>query len=698
AQIDELTDKSKALEEQLNTDKEDNGKHEAERKALQEQIKRNALKIQECQSEEKDINQNINNVQKLIDDLEQKIEAESRKLERDEAAKRQQLMDQLGEVASRLTAKEEAFQALGREKQDLETRARSLQEQLKNATNDRNRVQQQLQDVQGWQNQLQNQQQSKLNAFGTNIGKHLIRTLESPRPRIYGKFVERILQEIDNTGWRGSTPPLGPLGRYVTLKDSTYREVLQNQIGGSMYQFVVSHPADRQVLGQILKRHSNQAPIVIAERDIFDFSRGLPQDRSIVTPLDVLEFSDDWVPRILVNAHSLERIGLTKTRAEADHMAERDPGRIFWSADQFRVTKYKDGGFSSQIMPELKRTDRRRLLFTVQDTAAQLRDAQEREQQLRHELDVIMKHGAKTDRALQEADQKRNNLFKQGRVIQTEISGLQRQKGDLEDLAKEEAPQEVAVLEGMRSEHITDKEKHMAAFQMVYERRLQLDGENKPLVEKAKMLRDRVEQANEANARIHAEMSRLFDQTCQARSNHKHYRDKLAEAERKVTEHNEKLAVTEEEYTAWHAKASEYCTEVMNPRNSDLVRKEVEALEKAVKQRERRQGASVDEMEAECVRTKRALEKTNAAIKGLEEMAQKLDYAVKIRIETWHTFRRNIALRTKAQFGFHLAVRSFIGHLHFDHVKSTLNLSVMTADQAQAQGTQRAKEARSLSG
>ncbi|KIO33826.1 hypothetical protein M407DRAFT_240946 [Tulasnella calospora MUT 4182] len=212
------------------------------------------------------------------------------------------------------------------------------------------------------------------------------------------------------------------------------------------------------------------------------------------------------------------------------------------------------------------------------------------------------------------------------------------------------------------------------------------------------MLRDRVEQANEAKQRILAEMSSLFDQTCQARSNHKHYRDKLAEAERKVTGHQEKLAVTEEEYTTWHAKASEYCAEVMNPRNANLVRKEVEALEKAVKQRERRQGASVDEMEAECVRTKRALDKTNAAIKGLEEMAQKLDYAVKVRIETWHTFRRNIALRTKAQFGFHLAVRSFIGHLHFDHVKSTLNLSVMTADQAQAQGTQRAKEARSLSG
>ncbi|KAG8896480.1 Structural maintenance of chromosomes protein 6, partial [Tulasnella sp. 408] len=711
AQIDELTDKSKALEEQLNADKEDNDKYEAERKTVQEQIRRNALKIQVCQGEEKDINQAINNVQKLIDELNQKIEAESRKLERDEAAKRQQILDQLGQVVSHLTAKQEDFQALGQQKQELEARFKALGEELKNADNHRNRVQQQLQEVQGWQKHLQNQQQNKLNAFGTNI------VIESPKIRIHGNFIDRVLQDIERTSWRGSTPPFGPLGRYVTLKDSTYREVLQNQIGGSMFQFVVSHPADRHLLVQILKRHSNQAPVVIAERDIFDYSRGLPQDRSIITPLDVLEFSDDWVPRILINAHGLERIGLTKTRAEADRMAEREAGRIFWSSDLFRVTKYKDGGFSSQIMPGMKETDRRKSLFAVQDTAARLRcvsrtspqacinsawphprEAQEREQQLHHDLDVISKQMAKANTALQEAKQKRDNLLPQGRALQQEISDLQRQKENLEDLSKEEAPQEVAVLEAMRAEHIQQKEKDMVSFQLVYQRKLQLDGENKPLLERAKMLRERVEQATEAKQRIHAEMSSLFDQSCQARSHHKHYRDKLAEAERKVTEHNEKLAITEEEYTTWHAKASEYCAEVMNPRNANVVRKEVEALEKAVKQRERRQGASVDEMEAECVRTKRALEKTNGAIKGLEEMAQKLDYAVKVRIETWHTFRRNIALRTKAQFGFHLSVRSFIGHLHFDHVKSTLNLSVMTADQAQAQGTQRAKEARSLSG
>lgn len=71
-----------------------------------------------------------------------------------------------------------------------------------------------------------------------------------------GNPSDRVLQDIQNTRWQGSTPPIGPLGRYVSLKDGAYRDVLQNQIGNSMYQFVVSHAADRHRLGDILRRHS----------------------------------------------------------------------------------------------------------------------------------------------------------------------------------------------------------------------------------------------------------------------------------------------------------------------------------------------------------------------------------------------------------------------------------------------------------
>lgn len=66
---------------------------------------------------------------------------------------------------------------------------------------------------------------------------------------------ERILHDIKNARWQGSSPPIGPLGMYVNLKDATYRSVLQNQIGGAMFNFVVAHFSDRQQLTEILKRN-----------------------------------------------------------------------------------------------------------------------------------------------------------------------------------------------------------------------------------------------------------------------------------------------------------------------------------------------------------------------------------------------------------------------------------------------------------
>lgn len=114
------------------------------------------------------------------------------------------------------------------------------------------------------------------------------------------------------------------------------------------------------------------------------------------------------------------------------------------------------------------------------------REAQEREQQLHHQLEVISKQVSKANAALQEARQNRDNFLvskfrrparlvtptilfvqNQGRALQHEISDLQRQKENLEDLSKEEAPQEVAVLEGVRADYMREKEEQMEAFQIV---------------------------------------------------------------------------------------------------------------------------------------------------------------------------------------------------------------------------------------
>lgn len=79
-------------------------------------------------------------------------------------------------------------------------------------------------------------------------------------------------------------------------------------------------------------RDSTQTSIIIASIDIFDFSDGEPA-KDVQTILRVLrvghtlfqrvgshavKISNAWALRILVNAHNIERTGLTRTRTEAE--------------------------------------------------------------------------------------------------------------------------------------------------------------------------------------------------------------------------------------------------------------------------------------------------------------------------------------------------------------------------------------------
>ncbi len=87
----------------------------------------------------------------------------------------------------------------------------------------------------------------------------------------------------------------------------------------------------------------------------------------------------------------------------------------------------------------------------------------------------------------------------------------------------------------------------------------------------------------------------------------------------------------------WHSKAADYCEEVPTPRKTTKIQKDIEALEKALKQREKRQvsavspeyrnsrwrrrhGATVDEMEFEYARAKHALETATKAYKEFKDI------------------------------------------------------------------------------
>lgn len=125
---------------------------------------------------------------------------------------------------------------------------------------------------------------------------------------------------------------------------------------------------------------SGHAPIIVAGLDLFDYSRGEPDERYL-TILRAVEISHEYVKRVLVNQARIERTMLFRERAEADAVLQAQPGGgVAVTQDGFVVTRYRDTGGLTNPLQELPRNDRRHLMFTNRDSAAQILHLRQSEQ------------------------------------------------------------------------------------------------------------------------------------------------------------------------------------------------------------------------------------------------------------------------------------------------------------------------------
>ncbi|KAG8896081.1 Structural maintenance of chromosomes protein 6 [Tulasnella sp. 403] len=468
---------------------------------------------------------------------------------------------------------------------------------------------------------------------------------EKNKLNVYGKDTEAIIAAIEQTQWTGSARPIGPLGQYVTLTNSTYQPLFQAVIGSAMFQYAVTNEADRKKLADILKRNGQQNPrIIMGEPDLFDYSQGRPKDSTIVTPLDVLEISDQWVVRILINAYGVERIGLTKTRAEAERRAGEDPGRMFWAAELHRVQKYTDGGWSSQTITPVSGRDPRRSLFHSGGSAGSMEKARQRDGDLQHKLQTIdnilsdlRSRQATTGHALDECK-------KSWKALSENIRSLKHRKEELEELSKEEAPVMVAALEATRQQQLDEIENIKAQFAEVERKRQKTSEELKPLAERTNALREQINVAEQERNTINQQLQELSDKTAKAINDERHYQEKLDQAQADILRQQEKLNITQQEVDLWTEKASQYCEEVPNPRKTDIIQKEIEA--------------------------------SNSLIVSL-------------------VVYRGVLLSKQAT---DLSTRNYTGKIVFDHTTCTLDVRVQTEDQTLMTKQARQKDTKALSG
>ncbi|KAI0269879.1 P-loop containing nucleoside triphosphate hydrolase protein [Gloeopeniophorella convolvens] len=648
------------------------------RKELNEAMRGNRTRLSDLRNDERSISDNIKSIKNAIKELEDRMAAEREKI----AAHSQSKQDDLN-------------QRLDQAKADIQ----SAEANLKQAEAD---VREKQEEANALRTQGQEIEREITAAQSAAMGarEQMQRCIDQQKNSLapYGNRLDDVLRRIDRMRWHGQKP-LGPLGVYVKVKDQSWANLLRSNLGGHMASFAVTDSRDLPVLKGLLKESGNPSiNVFVTEVDLFDYSQGEPAPH-YTTILRVLDISNEFVVRILINQAKIERTLLAKTRREADEMLRQmTTGGQCLTGDLYRVTRFSDGGGQSQPLHGLRQGDPRNLLFSNQNAEAQLQHWQEQCAQADAKLVELNKHVAQLRSQHHQAQQSMEAQKRQCNLIHRQLGEARVTRDSLQVEINDNVLVETAGLDETLRELETDRESLMAQYASIAERKALIDEAQKPLLAESNLIKEQVDAFDGKRQEAQVKVSQAAEKRLKVQSDRNHWAEKLRAEEEKVKAAKDQLGVLEQEFESWTTSAEKYCERVPHPRKAEVVQRNLDSVHAALKERERRQGASVEEMTVEVNRARAALETAQKDLKSMASLNRALKQSLRLRLEKWHDFRRHIAFRCKVVFQYHLSNRGYFGKVLFNHHDGTLQLKVQTDDMNGTQGGNRDKDPRSLSG
>lgn len=647
-----------------------------QRDDLQEKMRSNRVKIGNFKSDEKQMNTSLKSLNATIENYTRNIAEEERRLAADTQVKRDEFNRKLESARTDVTNADQAHKNFIEAKRQKLTEQEGIKHRGLAAEANKNNAQERVVAAQSMISQCKEKGQNAL----------------AP----YGRDIKGVLDQIAKMRWHGEVP-VGPLGMHVKLKDMAWADLMRIQLGGLMSAFAVTDARDRPQLKRLFDQTKNShINIIISERDMFDFSAGEPPNH-IPTVLRVLEITDPYVLRLLINQANIERTVVAPKRLDADNILKRmNGGGVAWAADYMRVHRYAEGGGQSIKLHRLPPNDPRNMMFTSSDSASVLSTWQENLRNAEGECKAAQEEAAQLRQQFQTLAREINGMNVQERSLFEAHRAAKQELASLQEEAKEEMPADIMGLQSVIDEAEAEKASIMQQFEDAVSRRTAIDQEQTTLLVELNKVKGQIHNFEEARQGVQKKIEDAAASRLEAQSNKNHYTKKLEEENKEVEAIDAIAKQLQEEFVNWTTSAEEYCERVEHPRKVDVVERTLESVQKALKERERRHGATVEEMTIEVNNAKAVLDSAEKDLKSLAALNNALKRSLVIRLTRWQEFRRHIALRCKVVFQYHLSNRGYFGKILFDHTNQTLQLKVQTDDQMATQG--RDKDPRSLSG
>nr|WJN25123.1 DNA repair protein [Pseudozyma thailandica] len=622
-----------------------------------------ASQIKAFNAQERQLNDNIIELNKGIDRYDDQIREEIAKLADKGQAHRQELEDKR--------------QDMQRKRQELQDGEIEKEEQLRELDRKIDTANQREVDESQRLHRLRDEYQSN-NARITQLR-------ESTRNRLTaygGPKVPALVQAINNeTGWRSK--PLGPLGTHLKLKDMRWQRVVESVIGNNLNAFFVSNHTDRSRLKQMMDRIGFHSPIITGSERLFDYSSGEP-DPEILTILRVLDFDNEVVKRQLIISAHIERAALVEHRPQGDILMRQQPYNVqaCFSMDVYNVGGGTTGSMSTALNeykgpPRLSQNvgdairslenDQQRIEPEIAECTQSLRNLKQEKQQLERE-----KHNGKTEL---------NNMRRQK-------DNLRRELGRLDEQMQEAAPGNISALEEAKREMEAEKEVILQQFQSIQAQKAAIEAQRAPIQGEIQELEEKKRQFQDQMGGLQGKLVDAVAERVKQTSNRDHWLAKHAKIETDIQASEAEETRREEEHRSLEEEAKQYCDEVETNRNLTEIGAEKRQLQILKKKAAAEAGITLEQAAEELQRRDLDLNKAEEEMNLMESAERKLRAALTIRYAKWNYFRRCIATRAKANFSRNLKTRGYTGKLAFNHQAGRLTLVVDTQDPNHRSATQ----------
>ncbi|KZT41654.1 P-loop containing nucleoside triphosphate hydrolase protein [Sistotremastrum suecicum HHB10207 ss-3] len=649
----------------------------ARKQELGDLIKANKEEVLQATANEREINEAVRRCNDTIDSLTKKIEEALAKLREDRQGKEEAILAKIKDEEEKLAKITERIRDIPDEIRTQKDRKAEIDNVGNSMKSDMDRLRGEIVGCESQITQIRDTARNELAKFGENLGP--------------------VLAAIQSESWTGQAP-LGPIGKYVKLRDEKWAPIFRIMLGSQMSGFVVENGQDRQKLLRIMQQYRcSNTSIVVAKFDLFDYSRGEPAPEYL-TALRALDIENEWVKRVLINGSHIESIYLSDTRAQGEHLLSTIPrGGTGWSLDLFIVRNFGGGsGKSTNFMEKLRHEDKRHQLFIGGSITDNVNRWTERKADLERQLQEINLRGRGFRQTHDEITRTLKALDDENRRLSQEKTQRDRKISNFRNELHQDAPVDLTVLEESRNETKEEKQSLLDQFVPITARKQAANDANRPLVKEQDDIRKKIRDIEDKKHEVSEQLEKATMDHLKAKNAVTHWTGALQREEKKVTEHQEMQSVLETEFEEWTVAATENFALVENPRKAPLVKKELDSLKAALEKGDQERGYTLEEAEDDLIRAKEIYRKAGLEIKTMDELTKALSDALNDRMRKWAFFRDFRTLQTKEMFAYLLGHRGYFGVLKIDHIKCEMSLKVRTDDQANTQGKD--KDPKALSG